>query len=540
MNTACVHPVRAHERESTGSTSAGARPETGRPSHRYMAPAPRTEPLPFVRSDTSSTNGPCVSYSWARGPTGILLIARCIPARYDGAPARSAVAIWTVREVEKKTQYEEAVVRLPVKRKRRERSLRVSRDRVRRQNRALVRLASSDVLTSGDLPAATALLAETACETLSAESTEAWLLNSQRTEIRCVARYDRADRLHTSGEPEPTGKHQAMLRTLAGSRVLVSVAERTDSGSRGLLAAEEPAPYAGAAMAAPARLDGRLIGYVKFQHSGGERKWAYDEQNFAASLGDLAALAAESQRRRQAEEALREAQKLEIVQATAAGLAHDLRNLAGAIMFQAEAAGRSAEGAGPAQAALEKIRAAAEQTAALSEGLLALATPQDSSLEPVELNALVLDGLRLLQSPLGPRTTLELDLEPDLPEIEADPTQILQAVLNLTMNAADAIGERAGRVIVRTRRRETESPAGLPPGRYVTLEVEDDGPGVAPETLSRIFEPSFTTRPEGRGLGLAVVLQIVRSHSGGVSMKSEQGAGTTITLFFPAIRPEGR
>jgi CheY-like chemotaxis protein len=148
----------------------------------------------------------------------------------------------------------------------------------------------------------------------------------------------------------------------------------------------------------------------------------------------------------------------------------------------------------------------------------------------------------LLRVSIGKSVTLQLQLNEGLPAVEADATQLRQVVMNLVVNASDAIGDRAGVIsvtssaVTATRELLTDSylAPDLPPGRYVALEVRDSGTGMDSDTMARIFDPFFTTKFTGRGLGLAAVLGIVRGHKGAITVESEPGKGTAFQLLIPA------
>src|SRR6202000_1077659 len=149
---------------------------------------------------------------------------------------------------------------------------------------------------------------------------------------------------------------------------------------------------------------------------------------------------------------------------------------------------------------------------------------------------------------------LQLELKEGLPLVEADATQLQQVVMNLVLNASEALGEREGVITITTRALELESAylrgtflaPELTAGQYVCLAVSDNGCGMGPETQARIFDPFFSTKFTGRGLGLSAVLGIVRGHEGAIQVQSELGRGTTFELFFPvsnalaeeSVRPE--
>jgi two-component system, cell cycle sensor histidine kinase and response regulator CckA len=159
----------------------------------------------------------------------------------------------------------------------------------------------------------------------------------------------------------------------------------------------------------------------------------------------------------------------------------------------------------------------------------------------LSLNAVIEETAALLRTAVAKRATLHLRLEPNLPAIEADATQIRQVVMNLIINASEAIGEQHGTITLSTSLlwasraylAATSLSAGLSEGEYVALEVVDTGAGMDAETLSKIFHPFFTTKFTGRGLGLAAVQGIVRQHKGTLKVRSRVGQGTSFTILFP-------
>jgi len=165
------------------------------------------------------------------------------------------------------------------------------------------------------------------------------------------------------------------------------------------------------------------------------------------------------------------------------------------------------------------------------------------------VNALVRENLPLLEVAVPKNVRLEARLETDLPPVDADVGQIQQVLMNLVINGAEAIGERGGTVTVATGMKAVAasdeslwraSGQPLAPGRYVLLEVRDDGPGMDAQTVDRIFEPFFTTKFTGRGLGLAAVLGVVRGHRGALSVESAPGQGTVFRiLFVPSAQVPG-
>jgi CheY-like chemotaxis protein len=187
--------------------------------------------------------------------------------------------------------------------------------------------------------------------------------------------------------------------------------------------------------------------------------------------------------------------------------------------------------------------AAAERAAVLTKQMLAYSGRGHFEIRPTDLNELVRQNVSLLGAALPKNVALAGRYDEAIPPIAADAGQLQQVVMNLIMNASEAIGPKPGRVTVSTGVRDllpgnlsVRSPTGEPllPGRYVILEVRDDGAGMDEVMLSRIFEPFFTTKSTGRGLGLAATQGIVRGHRGGLRVESAPGTGTTFSLLFPA------
>jgi len=240
-----------------------------------------------------------------------------------------------------------------------------------------------------------------------------------------------------------------------------------------------------------------------------------------------------------------ETQKLESLGVLAGGIAHDFNNLLTVILGNASIS-RLEPGISPEEhERLATIVTAAQRAADLCRQLLAYAGKGSFVIERLDLNRVAQETARLLE--LSVHTcTLEYDLAPGLPAIEADTSQIRQIIMNLVLNAAEAIGShpgQPGRIRVATSLvtlRDGDLPDALPAGThlagsYVRLEVRDDGAGMTPDVLTRIFDPFYTTKFAGRGLGLAAVLGIVRSHEGALTVQSQAGRGSTFRVYLPAV-----
>lgn len=241
------------------------------------------------------------------------------------------------------------------------------------------------------------------------------------------------------------------------------------------------------------------------------------------------------------EEKLRHTAKLESLGILAGGIAHDFNNLLTGILGNASLALEQAAAGSNLAELLRSVIHAGECAAALANQMLAYSGRGKFRQEPVDLSALVAETLALIESALGRAVRLNLDIDPALPPVIADPSQLQQIVMNLAINAAEA-GDNKGAISVRTGTAELDGQryandvvpgTAAPAGRYVFLEVRDSGGGMEPATLQQIFDPFFTTKSAGRGLGLAAVLGIVRSHRGAIRVTSSPGHGTTFAVYLP-------
>ncbi|SFR82171.1 histidine kinase famiy protein [Sphingomonas jatrophae] len=246
-------------------------------------------------------------------------------------------------------------------------------------------------------------------------------------------------------------------------------------------------------------------------------------------------------RRRDAENALRQAQKMEAVGQLTGGIAHDFNNLLQVIVGYVDLlqANPTVQGEPRVGRAVEAIAKAASRGATLTQQLLAFARKQDLKGRIVNLNALV-EGFRsLIERTLsGGAIEVRYDLGEGLANARVDAVQAEMALLNILINARDAMPD-GGRITIRTENRRVEQgghrPSGTQPGDYVALSVEDDGAGIPADILAKVFEPFFTTKEVGKGtgLGLSMVYGFMKQSGGGVSIDSTEGKGTTVTLLFP-------
>jgi PAS domain S-box-containing protein len=236
-----------------------------------------------------------------------------------------------------------------------------------------------------------------------------------------------------------------------------------------------------------------------------------------------------------------QSQKLESLGMLAGGIAHDFNNLLMAIIGNLDIALLDGSSSSEMNSLLLAARQAAHRATGLTKQLLTYSGGGNFTAEPIDLNALIAETARLFKANISKNASLCMHLDPAPLIIEADPSQVLQIVMNLIVNASEAISDRPGVITLATRTRHYDNRAlaqsclekKLPAGKYVALEVSDTGCGIDGNAMRQLFDPFFTTKFVGRGLGLPAVMGIVGSHGGAILVESEPGAGSTFTILFP-------
>ncbi len=258
-----------------------------------------------------------------------------------------------------------------------------------------------------------------------------------------------------------------------------------------------------------------------------ERKWAEDK-------------------RLQLERQMQQTQKLESLGVLAGGIAHDFNNLLAIILGNASLALDELPPISSVRDSLRVIETTSLRAADLCRQMLAYSGKCLFVNETIHLRALIEEMVSLFKASISKKAVLNLNLGERLPPLRGDPSQIGQVIMNLVINASEAVGDRNGVITISTgvsncsrqNLRGIYLDENWTEGCYVWLEVADSGCGMDPETQQRIFEPFFTTKFTGRGLGLSAVLGIVRGHKGMLKMESQPGKGATFTVFFPASTDE--
>jgi two-component system cell cycle sensor histidine kinase/response regulator CckA len=296
--------------------------------------------------------------------------------------------------------------------------------------------------------------------------------------------------------------------------------------------------------------DGRVSGYEykMLDNKGGIKNCItslvlYREQGILeGSILDISELKRAEEDRIDLEKQLLHAQKLESLGVLAGGIAHDFNNILMAIMGNADLALMRINKESPVVENLHAIERASARAADLAKQMLAYSGKGKFVIENLELGRIIEEMLHMLEVSISKKAVLRLNLSPNLPSVEADATQIRQIIMNLVINASEAIGDTNGFITITTSCKEYSKSrlkgfwmdGNIIEGLYVCLEISDTGCGMDEETLKRIFDPFFTTKFMGRGLGMAAVYGIVRGHKGAINVHSEPDKGTSFKILLPA------
>lgn len=245
----------------------------------------------------------------------------------------------------------------------------------------------------------------------------------------------------------------------------------------------------------------------------------------------------------QLERELLQSQKMEAVGRLAGGIAHDFNNIMGGIMGHASLLRVDAVEGTELYQGLDTIERAARRAAELTHRLLSFSRKGTETTTEVDLGSVLTDTLSIAMPGFDKRTSLVQNIAPELDFVPGDRTQLEEVLLNLIINARDAMGHNegtltvdAGNVVMDKSFCAANGIPDVPAGRYVRIKVSDTGCGIPPEVIDHLFEPFFTTRPDGTGLGLSIVWRVVHDHGGTVSVDSTVGRGTTFTLYLPAVQ----
>jgi PAS domain S-box-containing protein len=283
----------------------------------------------------------------------------------------------------------------------------------------------------------------------------------------------------------------------------------------------------------------RIFQTYKFRISGGEA----GEPMIGGIALDITEKVTSEKEKRNLEAQIQHTQKLESLGVLAGGIAHEFNNILMAILGYADLALLDTVPGSSARSSITEIEKAARNAADLTKQMLAYSGKGKFEISKLDLNRIIKEMTHLLEISISKKAVIRFDLKENLPPIQADPSQIRQVIMNLITNASDAMEETSGVISITTSVMDCDTEYlktaflsdWAEAGKYVYMEVTDNGCGMDEETRRRLFDPFFTTKFTGRGLGLSAVLGIVRGHRGMVKVYSEPGRGSSFKILLPAV-----
>lgn len=411
----------------------------------------------------------------------------------------------------------------------------------------LARLEMARLVVQVDqpLPAVFRKLCEIAAETLRVARVGIWLLTADRQAMRCANLFERKQREHSEGITLRVSEFPEYFRAVEARRALPSEFAQTDPRTAELRDAYLLPLNISSMLDAPVLKDGEMIGVVCHEQIGEPREWTTEDRDFAMSVADAVCSKIKSAELLIAKSAIRHhaelapgGDRLEMVGRLAAGVAHDFKNLLTVVMGNAGLIARRSDLPEDVTLRADQIVQAAERGSALVRELLDFG--REPMGHPRVLNAreVVETFVPILQSAVGSDFPVEFTSEPGNGKVLIDRGNLERAILNLVLNAWDAM-PTGGSIHVHVAPDWTTDGNG-PPGPHVRIDVRDTGVGIPAVALERIFDPSYTTKPAGKGtgLGLAVVRRLVDRAGGFIRVESTVGTGTTFRLYLPRVTGE--
>ena len=423
-------------------------------------------------------------------------------------------------------------------RRRAEHRLRQRTERILEHQAALHDLALMD---NPDWMGSLEAITSAASRVLGVARVGVWLFQDNQTTLVCESLYEDGRFTPHPGTALDSHRYPKYFEAIAQSRTLAAHDAIHDPRTSEFASSYLVPLGITSLLDVPIRSLGSVIGIVCHEHVGPARVWTPEEEHFCASISDFVALDLAASKRRQLEAQLRQSQKMEAIGHLAGGVAHDFNNVLTAILGYCRLMLVQMGSDDTLRPQVEQIRQAANRAAELTGQLLAFGRKQVLNPRILDLNQIVAGMEPMLGRIIGEDIRLSTVLAPDLGRVKADPGQVEQVLLNLVVNARDAMPE-GGSLVIRTANVLLES-SDLQPatpgsgGEHIMLSVTDSGMGMDHETQARIFEPFFTTKEAGRGtgLGLSMVYGVVEQSGGRVGVWSEPGRGTTFRIYLPQV-----
>jgi len=427
---------------------------------------------------------------------------------------------------------------------------REAEDRFARHSQALFALARSEALARGDFAGFSRLALETAARTLGVERMSVWLFNDERTVLQCRYLYEKSTDRHSSGIELEAARYPHYFSALSEGLFLAADDAQTDPNTNEFTEGYLKPLGITSMLDAPMRRGDDVIGVVCHEHVGPPRHWMPDEREFSAAVAHFFDHALEVERRRDAEANAREAQSRLLVQErretqrveaelervrdrlvqqtqlstigqTVASIAHELRNPLAVIQNARFYLSRRTPETEPKWAEyLGIIEQEVNAADSIIVDLLEITRAKDPSRQEIDIVQLARSAFDRAVGAEGVRIEVQVPREPFL--VHADPTQLRQVLRNLITNSVQAM-DGPGKIVIKADDHQD----------HVLITFEDDGPGVPSELIDRVFEPLFTTRAKGTGLGLPICRQIVERHGGSIEVDRSDGPGARFTIRLP-------
>ncbi len=421
--------------------------------------------------------------------------------------------------------------------------------RLERQQAALIHIAKYMSPDEEDFSDILRLIVSSAADVLNVSFSAMWLLDDDQIHLRCiVSSLETLEPVPESAVLDVRTCPEYMEALEAGRHVDAADAQH-DPRTIHLLESYLIPNDVGALLDAPIRLNGKLVGVLCNEHHGETRDWHADELRFAADLADQAAQSIAfrehfrtENERRMLSDRMQQAQRFESLGILAGGVAHDFNNLLTAILGNVDLALMDIPHSNPAETAMNEIKVLSNQAAQLCLSLLTYAGKGRSTPMLLDLNEEIRRTSYMMTSLIKKHVRLVYNLSENTTEVIADSGQFQQVIMNLVLNASEAIQGNEGTITIRTCLMQCDNAyfrrsyfSNIPgEGLYAAIEVSDTGVGIDEEILSKIFNPFFSTKFVGRGLGLCAVLGIVNGHKGCIRIQSKPGKGAIFTVLLPA------
>ncbi|PCJ49178.1 MAG: hypothetical protein COA74_06330 [Gammaproteobacteria bacterium] len=358
--------------------------------------------------------------------------------------------------------------------------------------------------------------------------------------LECLSLWIRAEQEHSKGIEIKSSKYPKYFKALSENRTLSCDDVYSDPRIEEFTEDYFPAFEITSMLDAPFHFDGELAGVLSLEHTSSERKWKVEEEAFIISVADILSIIFESSKRQDLEAALRHSEKLEALGKLTGGIAHDFNNLLGVIMGYSALLEESIKEHPRLLKYAHQINIASQRGSKLTKNLLSFSRKKDSEARQTDINLVLQNQMDMLQKTLTVRINLDVDLMEDLWPVFLDRNDLENAILNISINSMHAmldIGVDA-MLMISTQNKvinsDEASSLELKPGEHVILTFNDNGLGMNKQTISKIFDPFFSTKgSKGTGIGLSQVFGFIKRSSGTIKVTSQLGKGSKFSLYFP-------